>query len=78
MPHVSSVRVRAALRRQPRTAKLRTSVSAAGGVVRLAGVVQPPAEPDDAVHVAAAVPGVREVESEPRPAAPARTLHIDG
>jgi osmotically-inducible protein OsmY len=58
--------VRAALRLSPRTRDLRVSVAAAAGRVTLSGVVDSAEEGKDACEVAAAVPGVREIEDKLR------------
>jgi cytidylate kinase len=61
-----SARVRATLKVTPATAMLDLDVEAAGGRVRLAGVVASEAEHAAAVAVAREVPGVAEVASEVR------------
>jgi cytidylate kinase len=58
--------VRAALRLSPRTRDLRVSVAANAGRVTLSGVVDSAEEGKDACEVAAAVPGVRELEDKLR------------
>ena len=53
--------VRAALRADPRTAKMRISIDCDQGRVTLGGIVDSGLEPGDASKVAAAVPGVKKV-----------------
>ncbi|HXF66413.1 MAG TPA: cytidylate kinase family protein [Burkholderiales bacterium] len=62
--------VRAALCQDPRTSRMRVSVSAADGVARLSGLLEVGEESRHAREVAAAVPGVKQVISELRVAAP--------
>lgn len=61
-------RVRAALREDPRTAKLNITVDALDGCVTLAGILEPGLEEEDALEVASRVPGVSEVKSALRTA----------
>lgn len=53
--------VRAALRADPRTAKIRISISADRGRVTLAGILDSGVEAADVSRIAAAVPGVKKV-----------------
>jgi cytidylate kinase len=58
--------VRSALRQDPRTDKLRISITADNGVVALAGLFDNGQDPKDATDVATKVPGVRGVVNELR------------
>lgn len=64
--------VRAALRADPRTGKMRISISADHGVVTLAGIVDHGSEPTHASEVAAEVPRVKEIRNELRVCADSR------
>ena len=63
--------VRAALRRDARTAEVGITVTCAEGVARLQGVVGTAEESAAATEVAASVPGVREVDNQLKSAATA-------
>ena len=56
--------VRAALRADPRTEKMRISIVANRGVVTLCGIVERGQEPVNASEVAATVPRVKEINNE--------------
>ena len=64
--------VRAALRADPRTAKMSISIGADNGVVTIAGIVDRDSEPIHASEVATAVPRVREIRNELKIAASSR------
>ena len=64
--------VRAALRGDPATGKMRINISADDGEVTLAGTLEPGLEEADALRVAAAAPGVRNVRSQLKLLAPSR------
>ena len=64
--------VRAALRGNAATATMRINISAADGVVTLAGTLERGLEEIDAVRVAAAVANVKSVKSQLKPLAPSR------
>ena len=61
--------VRAALRHDPRTAKMRIGVEASEGRVTLAGILEPDVVENDAIEVAQSVRGVVEVSTRLRIAA---------
>ena len=69
--------VRAALRADPRTAKMQISIRADHEIVTLAGIVERGSEPVHASEVAATVPRVREVRNQLRIAATSR-VKLDG
>jgi cytidylate kinase len=64
--------VRAALRADPRTAKMQVSISADQGVVTIAGIVERGSEPVHASEVAAAVPRVKDIRNQLKIAATSR------
>jgi hypothetical protein len=64
--------VRAALRADPRTAKLNILIEAAGGQVTLAGMLDMGLEERDAIEIASAVKGVTDVSSRLRSQAQSR------
>ena len=64
--------VRAALRADPRTAKLNILIEAAGGQVTLAGILDMGLEERDAIEIASAVKGVTDVASRLRSQAQSR------
>ena len=64
--------VRAALRGNAATATMRINISAADGVVTLAGTLERGLEEIDAVRVASAVANVKSVKSQLKPLAPSR------
>ena len=67
--------VRSALRQDPRTDKLRISITADDGMVTLAGIVDNGQDPKDATDVVMKIPGVKDVVSELR-SAEASARHI--
>ena len=69
--------VRAALRADPRTAKMHIAVGVEKGAVALAGIVDRGADPALAGEVAASVAGVRYVENQLKVATASR-LKVDG
>src|SRR4051812_9770135 len=69
--------VRAALRADPRTEKMRVSITAHRGVVTLSGIVERGLEPVSASEVAASVPRVREINNELKIASVSR-VKVDG
>ena len=69
--------VRAALRSDPRTEKMRISITADRGVVTLAGIVEWGLEPAHAAEVASAVPKVTQVVNELKTASASR-VKVDG
>jgi hypothetical protein len=66
-------RVRAALRADPRTAKVRVLVSASKGTILLSGILDMGEEEIDVTDIAGKVPGVRDVRSALKIAMPSRT-----
>jgi cytidylate kinase len=64
--------VRAALRQDPRTSGMDIAIEVDAGHVKLAGMLDPGMRSQDAVEVAAGVPGVTGVETELRLAAASR------
>ncbi len=64
--------VRAALRGNAATAKMRINISAAEGIVTLAGMLEPRMEEIDAVRVASTVANVKSVKSQLKQLAPSR------
>ncbi len=68
--------VRAALRREPRTADIVVMITSVDGVVRLLGIVRNPDAAAMATTVAGSVPGVRAVHSELRAANGARSRYL--
>ena len=64
--------VRAALRGNAATATMRIDISAADGIVTLAGMLERGLEEIDAVRVASAVANVKSVKSQLKPLAPSR------
>ncbi len=64
--------VRAALRADPRTAKMNLAIRTDRGTVTLAGVLEPGLDEMHAMEIAAAVPKVRDVKSELKVAMPSR------
>jgi cytidylate kinase len=64
--------VRAALRADPATGRMRINISANAGEVTLAGTLEPGLEATDALRVAAAVPGVKSVDSQLKSLTPSR------
>ena len=73
-----AARVRAALRNDPVTRKLAVQISATGGRVALAGMVDRGEEREHAERVAAAVPGVTGVDQSLRAIGDAHSHHRDG
>lgn len=69
--------VRAALRADPRTEKMRIAITASRGVVTLTGIVERGLEPVNASEVAAAVPRVTEINNELKIASVSR-VKVDG
>jgi cytidylate kinase len=69
--------VRAALRADPRTEKMRIAITASRGVVTLTGIVERGLEPVNASEVAAAVPRVKEINNELKIASVSR-VKVDG
>ena len=66
---------RAALRQDPRTAKMTISVKADGGKVVLSGVIEGGLSAADAIQIASAVEGVQHVTSELRETAGAASRY---
>jgi cytidylate kinase len=64
--------VRAALRADPATGRMRINISANAGEVTLAGTLEPGLEATDALRVAAAVPNVKSVNSQLKSLVPSR------
>jgi cytidylate kinase len=64
--------VRAALRGDPATARMRINIGAEDGVVTLSGTLEPGLEEVDALRVAATAPGVRDVRSRLKLLTPSR------
>jgi cytidylate kinase len=58
--------VRSALRQDPRTDKLRISITADNGKVTLAGLIDNGQAPEDATDVAIKIPGVKDIVNELR------------
>ena len=69
--------VRAALRHDPRTAKMVITVEADEGRVTLSGMLETGLEAKDGVEVASTVPGVKHVVNELRTASGRSPYHID-
>ncbi len=69
--------VRAALRQDPRTAKMMITIEADEGRVTLSGMLETGLEAKDAVEVAATVPGVKDVVNRLRTASASSPYHID-
>ena len=67
----------AALRQDPRTAKMVISIEADQGRVTLSGILESGLEAQDAVDVAANVRGVKDVVNQLRNAAGRSPYHID-
>jgi cytidylate kinase len=69
--------VRAALRQDPRTAKMVIAIEADEGRITLSGMLETGLEAKDAVEVAATVPGVKDVVNRLRTASASSPYHID-
>lgn len=69
--------VRAALRQDPRTAKMVITIEADEGRVTLSGMLETGLEAKDAIEVAATVPGVKDVVNRLRTASAHSPYHID-
>lgn len=69
--------VRAALRQNPRTAKMVITIEADEGRVTLSGILESGLEAKDAVEVASTVPGVKDVVSQLRAVSARSPYHID-
>ena len=70
--------IRAALREDARTSKMMFSITCEGGIVTLAGLVDPGQEPKDAAEVASRVPGVKDVRNQLRVVASGARHHAEG
>jgi cytidylate kinase len=69
--------VRAALRQEPRTAKMAITIAADEGRVTLSGMLEAGLEAKDAVEIVSAVPGVKDVVNQLRSATARSPYHID-
>lgn len=69
--------IRAALREDARTSKMMFSITCEGGIVTLAGLVDPGQEPKDAAEVASRVPGVKDVRNQLRAVASGARHHAE-
>ena len=67
----------AALRHDPRTAKMVISIEADDGRITLSGMLESGLEAKDAVEVASAMPGVKDVVNQLRTASGRSPYHID-
>jgi cytidylate kinase len=70
--------VRSALRQDPRTDKLRISITADNGIVTLAGLVDNGQDPKDVGDVATLVPGVTDVVNQLRRVAASASHIVEG
>ena len=70
--------VRSTLRQDPRTEKMQISITAEGGAVTLAGLIDPGQEPKDAAEVASKVPGVKDIDNMLRVAGPGARHIVEG
>ena len=70
--------VRAALRQDPRTNRYQIAIKSDGGVVTLAGLIDPGQEPLHGIEVASKVPGVNQIVNRIRTAAPGARHIVEG